>query len=284
MEVFGKTHQLNDSFTELSHLLIQPFRTLLIDHTEEILTITFNRKKKTNPFNRTMTRELTLCCTELQNLIEGEKIHIKGIILTGGPDKDFSVGGDFNDILALKTPNEVRTYIKEIIDSYLAILSLSVPVVAAVNGYAIGQGYQVALLADWRIGTEQCSFQMPELEHGIACPIGSSLLEIMFGRAQMLSQTISCQPLSTAKSLEINLINTLTSAHELMSESRKITHSLGQYPRTSFEVTKKIQNQRLIQTLMDTAESAYEAHMASFEAKTGNNHFNRILKQTICHD
>ena len=138
--------------------------------------------KEQNPFTRVMARELIALCAEVE-ADDG----LECVLLWGGEGRSFSVGGDFNDLRRIETPAEGAEYLRDIVRSYQAVLGISKPVVAAVDLHAIGQGLQVALMADWRIGSERSSYCMPELKNGMPCPLGSLILETMLGRAASAS-------------------------------------------------------------------------------------------------
>ena len=107
--------------------------------------------------------------------------------------RSFSVGGDFNDVSVLEHEHEVRPWLGEIIDLYIAILSVNIPVVAAMDRFAIGQGLQVALMSDWRIGTTRVppldarAQERRRLSARLGDPRGS------LGRAKMLELLLDCE-------------------------------------------------------------------------------------------
>ncbi len=97
-----------------------------VDH--GICEVRLNHANPKNPFSRAMTQALIALVPKL-NADEG----IKAVVLWGGADRSFSVGGDFRDISALKTETETRAYLLEIIDLYGALLRIDKPVVAAID-------------------------------------------------------------------------------------------------------------------------------------------------------
>ena len=131
----------------------QGYKTLTVDLEDGMARVTFRRDRDTNAFCRDMTLDLMDVCRKVAEDEHSAAPRFKALVLTGGMGRSFSVGGDFHDVSALKHEHEVRPWLGEIIDLYIAILSVNIPVVAAIDRYAIGQGLQVALMADWRIGT-----------------------------------------------------------------------------------------------------------------------------------
>ncbi len=159
--------------------MTRSYQTLIYEEHGRIARVQFNREKDTNAFSRAMTLELLDVCAHLHADAASAEPRLDALVLTGGTGRSFSVGGDFNDVSRLSEEPEIRAYLGEIIDLYVALLDVEIPVIAAIDRFAIGQGLQVALMADWRIGASSCRLQMPELKNGVACPLGSIILELL---------------------------------------------------------------------------------------------------------
>lgn len=257
--------------------MTQPYRTLIYSEQDGIARVQFNREKSTNAFSRTMTLELTDVCRQLQADAASPAPRIGALILTGGVGRSFSVGGDFNDVSKLAEEGEIRAYLGEIIDLYIAIAEIDIPVVAAIDRYAIGQGLQVALMADWRIGAQSCAVQMPELKNGVACPLGSILLEVLFGRAKMQELVFDCEMIDAPAARAHGLLSQLVDTDQLDAAALAVARKLAAYPRRSFVTTKHIQNQRFVAALEAVREPSSQAHVAAFLERSGSAHFERVL-------
>jgi enoyl-CoA hydratase/carnithine racemase len=259
--------------------LKQTYKTLTVDLDDGIARVTFRRDKDTNAFCRDMTLDLMdVCRTVAEDDLSPEPC-FTALVLTGGRGRSFSVGGDFNDVSVLEHEQEVRPWLGEIIDLYIAILSVNIPVVAAVDRFAIGQGLQVALMADWRIGTTECQLSMPELKNGVACPLGSVILEALLGRAKMLELLLDCEFIDAEAGRALALLNEITRPDDLQMAALRVAKKLALYPRTPYVTTKRIHNGRFIAALEEVREPGSKAHVASFEQHTGKSHFDRILKR-----
>jgi enoyl-CoA hydratase/carnithine racemase len=228
--------------------------------------------KDHNPFTRSMTRELCALCRELE-ADDG----VKAVLLWGGPGRSFSVGGDFADIRELGTAEEGKEYLRDIVRSYQAVLAVSKPLVAAVDRHAIGQGLQVALMADWRVGTERSRYQMPELAIGMPCPLGSTILEALLGRAAMLRLVIGCGELDGPEALDEGLIDELCPQAELEAVARARLARLLRYPPVAYRLTKRIHNERLSRRLEEVCEAAASAHAESYASGAVQAHFAAIV-------
>jgi carboxymethylproline synthase len=253
------------------------FETLTLDVTDSIAKVTFNREKDTNPFSRKMTLELIDVCRQITADGLSASPRIGALVLTGGTGRSFSVGGDFHDVAALAEEKEIRAYLGKIIDLYIAILRVEVPVVAAIDRFAIGQGLQVALMADWRIGSMGAQLQMPELKNGVACPLGSIILEFLIGRARMLEILLHSEVLDAQASRALSLLNAVTPAAELQAAALEAARRFAAYPRTSFVATKRIHNERFVAAMESVREGSSRAHVEAFLRKTGKKHFEKVL-------
>ena len=255
------------------------YTRLVVDVTDGVATVSFRSDKDTNPFSRVMTLELTALCKALTRTTATRPTDepIGALVLTGGVGRSFSVGGDFNDVSALSEEQQIRAYLGEIIDLYIAILEVDVPVISAIDGFAIGQGLQVALMTDVRIGTTACKLQMPELENGVACPLGSLILELMLGRARMIELVMGCELLNAQASRALSLLNDVVPVDALHAAAHARATKLAGYPATSFVSTKRIHNARFVAALESVREASSRAHVESFLRKTGKAHFDKIL-------
>lgn len=254
------------------------YETLLVELKENVLTITFNREKSTNSFSRQMTQEVLGLCDFIQKDGLSDDPQVGSVIFTGGgPDRSFSVGGDFCDVSVLDQEDQIAEYLSEIVDLYIEILKINVPVIAAIDKYCIGQGLQVALMSDWRIGTDNCQMAMPELKNGVACPLGSIILESLFGRAKMLEFVMDCEFIDAESARNHTLLNQLTTAEELQEVAFAKALKFKAYPRISYVTTKSIQNQRFIDAMESVRQDSIGAHVAAFMRKAGKKHFDKVL-------
>ena len=229
-------------------------------------------EKPLNPFTRHMTRELIGVCAE----VEADDA-LAAAVIWGGAGRSFSVGGDFADLRRIEGPEAGAEYLRDIVRSYQAVLGISKPVVVAVDHHAIGQGLQVALMGDWRMGSERSLYQMPELAGGVPCPLGSAILEALLGRAAMLHLVIGCGKLDAEGARRERLIDEVRPHGELWPAAAERAEKLAGFPAKAYRLTKQIQNRRMIQHLEDVREVAARAHAESFFSGQADEHFSSIL-------
>ncbi len=132
-------------------------------------------------------------------------------------------------------------------------------------------------MTDVRVGSSGCRLQMPELKNGVACPLGSIILEVLLGRSRMMELIFDCEVLDANTSRSLTLLNQLVSAEDLQLAAQRTALKLAAYPRTSFVATKHIQNERFVAALESVREPSSRAHVEAFLRKTGKAHFEKIL-------
>jgi carboxymethylproline synthase len=237
-----------------------------------ILVAQLNRDVPTNPMNRALEQEIIRVCQDVE-----DSPNIKALVLTGGRDRSFCVGGDFNEVRRADNRPAIEELIDRCIGLYISILQVTKPTIAAIDGYAIGLGFQMALSCDWRIGTSNTQMIMWELKKGVACPLGAYMLEKFFTRAAMLEFVYGCEPVPIHWALEHKLLNEVTGPDDALEKAVVRAEAFCAYPEISYRRTKESINRSFIAGLQDVAKVAREVHVASFTSKSAEQHFNRVL-------
>ena len=240
---------------------------------ETIAKIELNHANRLNPLNFSLRNEIK---TSLQ--IADSNKEINAIILTGGVDKSFSVGGDFNEVRALKTEQQVEEYIDDVFDFYITSLQITKPTIAVIDNYAIGLGIQLALTCDMRIGTNRCAFMIPEIKKGISYTAGSAMFEYCLGRSLATKLIYECNSLNAQELYDMNLLNKIVEPTDLLTEAFKLAKQLGEYPKNAFQNTKKATNKRFINFLNNSIQDSKLAHKKSILSGENEKHFKNILK------
>lgn len=237
----------------------------------DVTVITFNHPKPQNPMSEAMgyaVRESLAQAAQDDSVV--------GLVLTGGDyGRDFCTGGDFNEVSAMDTPEKVESWIERTVALYIAVLEVEKPVVAALSGYAIGTGFQVALCCDWRIATSEASLIMWELEKGLACTLGGYMLEKTLGRAEMMRLVYGCEAIGGERARELGLIHDIQAS--FIDTAVAKARELGHFPTVPFRRTKHSINASFIQGLRDVSRVSKVAHVASFGAGAAKAHFDNVL-------
>lgn len=249
-----------------------PDKILLQDKTEHVLVLTFNHEKSQNPFSDTLQDALM---EALKNAAADEQVH--AVVLYGGHNRSFSVGGDFKEAIALGKPESIGKALSKVVDLYIAILTLNKPIIAAIDNYAIGMGFQIALLADYRITTQQTTFLMPELKNGVACTLGSVMTEFLFGRFIMQEICYEGNKLTIDYCQNLKLINEITLKENLLQRAIEKAKQYGSFPHKAFRGTKQVNNLRFINCIENSREDTIKVHIEVFTNKEHQQHMTKIL-------
>jgi enoyl-CoA hydratase/carnithine racemase len=191
---------------------------------------------------------------------------VRAVVLYGGLDRSFGAGGDFHETMTFRGGSEVDVWIDDITDLYVAILRLNRPVIAAIDGYAIGIGLQIALTSDYRIGSSSSIFKMPEFELGIACTFGSYMLEKSVNRAVMQNMLMTCDGWTAQRALSDNIVHEIVPANQLLSAALSRASRCADFAVAGFRSTKPHVNADYIEGLERVRIVGKSAHRAAFAA------------------
>ncbi len=195
--------------------------TLLFEKEAGLGIITLNRPKSLNGLNDVLLRELS----QLMDLIASDE-EIKAVILTGGK-KVFAAGGDIAYIGSLDAVGAAAfvALAQEAVDK---IDNLEKPVIAAINGLALGGGCELALAADIRLAAEGAIFGLPEINLGIIPGAGGTQrLSRLVGPGWAKYLIYTGENIDGKMALKIGLINGLFLQDQLMEEARKLAQKLA---------------------------------------------------------
>ncbi|OFV84025.1 MAG: enoyl-CoA hydratase, partial [Acidobacteria bacterium RBG_16_64_8] len=177
------------------------YEHLIVEKHGAVRVITLNRPHVLNALNREMRRELTEAFVKANHDDE-----VGSIVLTGSGERAFAAGQDLNEAKEF-TPERAHTWIDEFFALYSALRNLDKSVVAAVNGYAVGAGLQIALLTDLRIASERAQLGMPEIHDGIPCITGTWTLWDIIGRSRTEDLVLTGRLLGAQEALQWGLVN-----------------------------------------------------------------------------
>jgi enoyl-CoA hydratase len=181
-----------------------------------VATITVNRPEKRNALNAALIGELGEAFARV-----AADAAVRGLILTGAGDKAFVAGADIAEIAAL-SPAEAREYAVRGQRVLRQLESMGKPSVAAVNGYALGGGLELAMACTVRFAAEGAQLGQPEVRLGIPPGYGGTQrLPRLVGRGRALEMLLSGEAVSAEEALRIGLVNRVTPRESLMALSRE---------------------------------------------------------------
>ncbi len=195
---------------------------LLVDRDGAVSIITINRPKVLNALNGPTLDELSQVIDEA-----GRDESVRALILTGAGDRAFVAGADINE-LAVQTPIGGREHARRGQALFDRIERLGKPVVAAVNGFALGGGCELAMACTMRIAADTAKLGQPEINLGLLPGYaGSQRLPRLVGRGRALELLLLGHQISAEEAWRIGLVNRVVPAAELMTEAKKTAQALA---------------------------------------------------------
>jgi enoyl-CoA hydratase len=198
------------------------YQTLLTSLEDNILTITINRPDKLNALNKTVLDELNLVLDEVSNNHE-----IRSAIITGAGPKAFVAGADIAEFNGL-TKEEARTLAKRGQDTFFRIENSSKPIIAAVNGFALGGGCELAMSCHFRVAADNAKFGQPEVNLGLIPGYGGTQrLVQLIGKGKAMELLVSANMIDAQEAKQLGLVNKVTSPETLLEETKKILGTIN---------------------------------------------------------
>lgn len=198
------------------------YNTLLFNTEEQgIATITINRPDKLNALNNELLKELATAFEEV-NTNDG----IRGCIVTGAGEKAFVAGADIKELQKLDEEGG-RKKSRQGQQVFKAIEDTRKPVVALVNGYALGGGAELAMACHLRIGTRKAVFGLPEVGLGLIPGYGGTQrLPAIVGKAKALELILTGKHLSAQQAHSLGLLNIVVSEEDGLKEANALMHEI----------------------------------------------------------
>ncbi|QNE74929.1 enoyl-CoA hydratase/isomerase family protein [Streptomyces finlayi] len=240
-----------------------------------VLLAEFTGAHEQNPFSRARMRELTAL---MRDVDADDKVRC--VLLYGGPGRSFGVGGDFNEVSMFTGGDEVNGWIDDITDLYATIAGISKPVVAAIDGYAIGVGLQIALCCDYRVGSENARLVMPELKVGIACNFGGFMLRYTVGTTVMQRMLYTCEEWPAQRALADGLLHEVRPVENTLGRALELSRTLARYTPEAVQGTRPRVNAPFVEGLERLRAEAKDSHRKAFAAGEAQVRMRRIIGQS----
>jgi enoyl-CoA hydratase len=195
--------------------------SLTFDLTEGIARVTINRPDKLNALNAIVIAELGDAVTRIET-----DPAIRGVIVTGTGSKAFVAGADINELTEQGvTGGQKRALAGQAV--FRRLERCGKPVVAAVNGFALGGGCELAMACHLRIASENAKFGQPEVKLGIAPGYGGTVrLPRLVGRARALELLLTGDMIDAETARQIGLVNRVVPADRLMAEADSLLRAI----------------------------------------------------------
>ena len=194
------------------------FNNILVEEANETAIVTINRPKKLNALNKETILELSNAFKALE-----ENSIIKVIILTGSGDKSFVAGADISEFAHFSVENGGKLARKGQEMLFDLIENLSKPVIAAINGFALGGGLELAMSCHFRIASDNAKMGLPEVSLGVIPGYGGTQrLPQLVGKGKAMEMIMSAAMISAEEAKDCGLVNHVTIQEELLGLANKI--------------------------------------------------------------
>jgi enoyl-CoA hydratase len=198
------------------------YEHLLVEQADAVALVTVNRADKLNALNRAVLGEIVSAFTRLS-----EDEGVRAVILTGAGDRAFVAGADIAAMSTMTTA-EARAFAQLGHRACVAIEDAPFPVIAAVNGFALGGGCELALACDFIYASDNAKIGQPEVNLGLMPGFGGTQrLVRRVGPALAREMIYTAVPLSADRALAVGLVNAVVPAADLMNRVREVAATIA---------------------------------------------------------
>jgi enoyl-CoA hydratase len=230
------------------------YSTLLTHLENRIFTITINRPDKLNALNKDVFTDLNTALDEVENNQE-----IKSVIITGSGPKAFVAGADIAEFAGL-SKEEAMALARRGHNTFTRIENSAKPVVAAVNGFALGGGCELAMSCHFRVASENAKFGQPEVNLGLIPGYGGTQrLVQLIGKGKALELLMSAHMIDANEAKELGLVNYVTTSETLLEHTKKILEVINS--KAPLAVAGCI---RAANAVFDESKNGYEVEIEEF--------------------
>lgn len=209
------------------------YQYIALQSIEAVTVLTLNRPEVLNAWHAPMRSEIAQAMRRLN--ADGA---VRAIIITGAGNRAFSAGQDLNEAKTF-TVERAGEWIEEWRAMYGALRDLDKPLVAALNGVAAGSAFQVALLADVRVGHPGTRMGQPEIKAGIASTLGPWLMQGMLGLSRTVELTLTGRLMDGEEAAHVGLIHHLVPAEQVMEKALDVARELAARPPVAMRLNKR---------------------------------------------
>lgn len=237
---------------------------LLLATEDQILTITINRESKLNALNMATLSEIK----EVFDSVYDNK-DIRGVILTGAGEKAFVAGADIGEFSQLNEMN-ARKFAEEGQGVFELIENCQTPVIAVVNGFALGGGCELAMACHMRVATSNAKFGQPEVNLGILPGYGGTQrLTQLIGKARAFEYLMTADMMTATQALQYGLANHVTeSKSEALDKAKEILLKIASKAPIATGLVIDCVN-----AVFDNAVNGYQTEANAFARCCGTNDF-----------
>lgn len=245
------------------------FETILLDKQEGVGLVTLNRPDALNALNSTLLRELGEALLALESDAD-----IGSIVVTGS-EKAFAAGADIKEMSALTFADVLKEDMFADINNVFA--RVRKPVIAAVSGYALGGGCEIAMACDFIIAADNAKFGQPEIKLGVIPGIGGSQrLTRLVGKSKAMDMMLTGRMMDAAEAERSGLVSRVLPAEDMLDGAMDIASTIADLSSPSVSLAKEATNRALETTLTEGLlfeRRAFHSLFATEDQKEGMNAF-----------
>ena len=239
------------------------YEYIKVEHRDGLAVVTINRPDKLNALNAATVREVHAAFEGLN-----QDDTIRGVILTGEGEKAFIAGADIGE-LAKMTPLSGIDVSREGQNALRLIETMKKPVVAAINGFALGGGLEFALACHMRIASEKAKLGLPEVKLGIIPGYGGTVrLPRVVGRGRALELILSGEMIDAQEAYRIGLVNRVVAPDQLMATTEALLRKIAANGPVAVALAIEAVDNSYHSTTEDALRA--EAHMFGLLASTAD--------------
>lgn len=217
------------------------YETILVETRGNVGLITLNRPKALNALNSTLMIELNAA------LIAFDKDKNVGAMVITGNEKAFAAGADIKEMLGKTYPD---TFLDDLITPWEEMATRRKPIIAAVNGFALGGGCEVAMMCDFILCSETAKFGQPEIKLGvIAGAGGTQRLTRFVGKSKAMEMNLTGRMMDANEAERTGLVSRIIPSAELVEEAIKVAQQIADYSSVAVLVAKESVNRAYESTL-----------------------------------
>jgi enoyl-CoA hydratase len=207
------------------------YEHILVEVEPPIATVTLNRPKVLNALSPELVREVTAALADL----EADE-NVRAVVLTGGP-RVFAAGADISD---MADRGAVEQFRRDQTGRWAGVASFSKPLIAAVNGYALGGGCELALMCDLMIAGDSARFGQPEINLGVIPGAGGTQRwPRTAGKYAAMEVMLSGAPVTARRAYELGLVNKVVPAEMTVEVAKRVARQLGEKPPLAARMAKE---------------------------------------------
>jgi len=201
---------------------IMNYKNITVSNEGLIATVTINRPDKLNALNKQVIAELGDCMTQLDNDVE-----IRCVILTGSGDKAFVAGADISEFASFSVDEGKKLAAEGQQKLFDLVENMTTPVIAAVNGFALGGGLELAMSCHMRVASENAKMGLPEVSLGVIPGYGGTQrLPRLIGKGRAMELIATAQMMSASRAEETGLVNYVVPQEALLEKCQEIAKKI----------------------------------------------------------